>query len=76
MYWFTKVEEQDTERTLLVTLDKAETERWLGLLFRSGFYPNEVRTIPGETLDDGGNGNHQNLPEMSSISHHKPSNAK
>ena len=30
MYWFTKVEQRDTERTLLVTMDKAETERWLG----------------------------------------------
>lgn len=70
MYWFTKVEQQDTERTLLVTMDKAETERWLGLLFRSGFCSNEIRTIRGETLEDEGNGNrnHRELPKMRSIS--------
>lgn len=71
MYWFTKVEQRDTERTLLVTMDKAETERWLGLLFRSGFCSNEIRTIRGETLEDEGNGNrnHRGLPKMRSISH-------
>ena len=31
MYWLTKVEQRNTEKTLLVTLDKVETERWLGL---------------------------------------------
>ena len=69
MYWFTKVEQRDTERTLLVTMDKAETERWLGLLFRSGFCSNEIRTIRGETLEDGGNGNrnHKGLPRLRSV---------
>jgi hypothetical protein len=66
MYWLTKVEQQDTERTLLVTLDKAETERWLGLLFRSGFYSNEIRTIHGEVLEEGVNGNHKKLLKIHS----------
>lgn len=71
MYWFTKVEQRDTERTLLVTMDKAETERWLGLLFRSGFCSSEIRTTRGETLEDGGNGNgsHKKLPRLRSIAH-------
>ena len=71
MYWFNKVEQRDTERTLLVTMDKAETERLLGLLFRSGFCSNEIRTVRGETLEDGGNGkgNHKELPKLRSIAH-------
>lgn len=71
MYWLTKVEQQNTEKTLLVTLDKVETERWLGLLYRSGFYPNEVITVSGETLEDGGNGrgNHQSLTGVRSVLH-------
>ena len=55
MYWFTKIKHQDTERTFVITLTKAEAECCRMILINNGYSPDEIRIINFMTLEEGVN---------------------
>jgi hypothetical protein len=56
MYWFTKIRQQDKEKTYAITLSEQEAESYRQLLIRNGYSTDEVRVSNATTLEEGTNG--------------------
>ena len=56
MYWFTKIKQQDKEKTYAVALSESEAESYRQLLIRNGYSIDEVRVSNAMTLEEGANG--------------------
>ena len=55
MYWFTKIKQQDKEKTYAIAISEPEAENYRQLLIRSGYSTDDIRITSAVTLDEGTN---------------------
>ena len=55
MYWFTKIKQQDKEKTYAIALSEPEAENYRQLLIRSGYSTDDIRISSAANLDEGTN---------------------
>ena len=55
MYWFTKIKQQDKERTYAIALSEPEAESYRQLLVKSGYSTDDIKICSTPTLEEGMN---------------------